>query len=385
MKITDVAFTSLKDNIAHCSPDLIDRLNIIFQKNPALKTYSAEYKYGDYIARQGSLVLPEEGQKFAFGVVVRGGIEVFMQQDEGDESEKVTTLAMLEPGNILFLHKDLDSSSVPLHMQYVTAGARAIFFLSKICNSDCLFRLAKRNNIDFEVCLTIFQQWHLFKALAKALQSRWRAHIILFTEEWLYQGLNSADLKQYLTAQGIPTSNFNANKHEIDSAVGGVIQRKSELYAAQVIKNVLAIAAGDLPGFSFIEDDNFAPIKLIQDVFKKDYGLKTLDIMHPGYIKPGVDCFYSFEFNSSIDQYAHISRKVRQSSYALVEDVQKIYDRLMEYHGKKGIEKCYEYNQVRLEFLHAGSSSLIEEGAVYFSHNRRAPFLRNGCIAIKPN
>ncbi len=374
-------FSSLQDNVAHCSPELIDRLNIIFKKNPALKVYSAEYKYGDYIAKKGSLILPEETQKFAFGLVISGGLEVFIQQNEHDEDEKVTTLAMLKPGNILFLHKDLEPSSVPLHMQYVTAGARAIFFFSKIRNSDCLFRLSKRNKVPFEQCMTVFKQWYLFRALSESLKSSWRANVILFTEEWLYQGLDSAELKYYLSAQGVPTPDFGTHKHEIDSTVGSLVLRKNELYAAQVVKNVLAIAAGDLPGFSFVEDETFAPISLIQDVFKKDYGLKTLDIMHPGYIKPGVDCFYSFEFNSSIDQYAHLTRNVRQSSSDLQRDVQKIYQRLMEYSG----EKCCEYNRVRLEFLNSASVSVIEDGVVNTSLNRRAPFLLNGCIAIKPN
>ena len=380
MKITKASWPSVKDNIANCSPELVNHLNIIFKKNRTLKTYIAEYKYGDVIAQQGMLDLPGSEQKFAFGLVLNGGLEVFIQNDE-DEC-KVTTLAMLQPGNLLFLHEDLEPSSIPLDLQYVTAGARSIFFLAQLGDSDRLFHFSKLNNTPMCMPASIFHQWELFKALASARNSDWRAKVILFSEDWLNQS-GSAELKHYLTKQGVPTPDFQSHRQEIDAAVAGVIQRKNEVHAGQILKNILSIAAGDLPGFSFAEDETFAPVKLIREAFGKDYGLELTELMQPGYIRAGVDCFYSFAFNSSVDQYARHHKKGRQSSLEVMRETQNLYSRLTEVGGWR---RGDIYDLAKLEFLHAkAKQNLSPDQKSNQIHSKQSPFLRQGCILITPH
>ena len=380
MKIFSTTWKQASETLSSQHPELLQHINAIFKTNTRLEVHTVKYSYGDTILKHG-ILNNTASDSFAFGLVLNGGLEVFIERE--DEPDKIATLAMLKPGNILFLDQDLESSVFPLALQNATSGARSIFLLPRIGNSDRYWRLARRHNIPFDPPHSLLQQWNVFVQLAQSAKSNWHSTLLLFPHAWLEQKGSDALIK-YLKRQTIPTPQFSIHKHQLDSIIDKLIEERSEICSGQILKNMFAIANGDLPGFSLAKDQTFAPIDLIQKAFTLDYGLKSAELMHPDYIHSGIECFYSIEMNNSID--FHLTPTTCQPSVALIESAQRVYGRLLECR-----QPHHNYlSSVEFEFLHLHAKNRdvkdscqksSHDGIDHFPHN---PFLRKGCIAITP-
>ena len=283
---------------------------------------------------------------------------------------------MLQPGNILFLRQALEPYVFPPLMQSVTAGARSIFLLPKIGNSERYWRMARRHRLPLELPATLFDQWQTFKSLAKNAQSNWHAKVLFFSDTWLNQP-GSEQLRAYLSAQIVPTPQLAVHKHQIDAAIDSLIEERTEILSGQILKSILSIAHGDMPGFALAEDETFAPIKLIQRAFIEDYGLKSANMMIPAYIHSGTECFYSFELNND-------KSKPNQPSVVLLEETQNLYNRLVEYWEKNSIlhkDLLASYFEVKMNFIHAYANDHTLK-AIDHGTSPHTPFLRKGAIAM---
>jgi len=366
----------VKATIAKYANSLAQELDAAFTKKPNLNVFKMQYSYGDFILNDGIFIneLPNR-HKPAFALILNGGAEVFTEKE--NKPNQVATIAMLKPGNVLFLQQNLDSNIFPTSIQNVTAGARSIFLLPKIGNSERFWRMARRNKIPLDLPICLLDQWRVFKALVTSHQSNWNTELVIFTEEWLQQENHEA-IKQCLRNQIIPSPLFNAHKQEIDVIVDQLIEERAELYSGEILKNILAIANGDIPGFSMAEDEVFAPIKLIQKVFIDDYGLKSAELMQPEYVKPESECFYSFELHNNTQSF---NKKPYQPSLDVLEDTQRLYTKLLESDN----QLLQNYLKARLEFFHAfanGERPQNNNSANNQKLSPYAPFIRKGCISI---
>ena len=366
----------VKSTIANHANLLAQELDAAFTKNPNLNVFQVQYSYGDFILKDGTFIneLPG-GHKPAFALILNGGTEVFTEKE--NKQNQVATIAMLKPGNMLFLQQNPEPCIFPTSIQNVTAGARSIFLLPKVGNSERFWRMARRHKIPMDLPTCLLDQWRVFKTLAASHQSPWNTELIIFTEEWLQQE-NSEAIKQCLRNQIIPTPLFNSHKQEIDEIVDQLIEERAELYSGQILKNILAIAKGDLPGFAMAEDELFAPINLIQKAFIEDYGLKSAELIQPEYVKPESECFYSFELHNNNTQ--GFIKKPYQPSLDVLEDTQRLYTKLLESDN----QHLQSYLKARLEFFHAFANG--EQPQNNSSNGRKlspyAPFIRKGCISI---
>lgn len=369
MKLTSTPWDSARKILSTHHAELLKQLEAV----GSFEVATIEYPYGAPILKQGVFEVEGNEKAYAFGLIVQGGLEIYLERDGG---EKIITIAMLKPGNLLFLDKVLENSIFPLSMQNVSAGARSIFLLPKIGNSDRFWRLARRNHISLDLPGSLFQQWPIFKALASAHQSSWQTQVMLFSTDWLHQQ-NSVELIQFLKSQAIPTPQLALHQQELDIAIHRLIEERAEIYSGRVLKNVLSIANGDLPGFVLADDETFAPLDLIQKAFIEDYGLSTAELIHPGYAQPGAECFYSFELHEKRDPHIDLNYKPYQSSIHVLEETQRFYMKFLE---------CTS-SPINLDFLHAFSNEhiLSKPAQPKDMSSPYSPFLRKGCIAISPD
>lgn len=369
MKLTSIPWDNARKILSTHHGELLKRLEAM----GSFGVSTIEYPYGAPILKQGVIEIEAGEKPYAFGLVLQGGLEVYLERDGG---EKIITVAMLKPGNLLFLDKALENSIFPLSMQNISAGARSIFLLPKIGNSDRFWRLARRNQISLDLPNSLFQQWPIFKALASVRQSTWRTKIMLFSTGWLHQQ-TSVELIQYLKSLAIPTPQLALHQQELDIAIHRLIEERADIYSGRVLKNVLSIANGDLPGFVLADDETFAPVSLIQKAFIEDYGVKTAELIHPGYVQPGAECFYSFELHEKRDLHIDLNHKPSQSSIHVLEETQRFYMKFLERTA----------SPINLDFLHAFSNEhiLSKPAQPKDMSSPYSPFLRKGCIAISPD
>lgn len=308
--IKEVKWEQVRQDFSKLNPALYQ----LIEKLSPNENYSfiwARYLYGDSIVKNGKLQLPVGDELVSIdspkvpSLVRRklsySPIPLSFLLNKSSEvytvcGQRIIPVKYFEPGNLFGLFETIDymlcrGSSCPVWN--VSAGARFLFFLPKISETNGYNRMKKMYDLPSMPPLEFQEQWSVFRLLA--LQSPendlWFSDVLFFTKEWFSCKNDSkewVDFKNFLYAQGWIHTHYVREETDIkleDQIFFSMITKrnlKPRPYLINTIKHLVGIAKGFVPGFKVANDLTAAPISLIQDVYMDAYRLSYLPtMMHP--------------------------------------------------------------------------------------------------------
>lgn len=241
---------------------------------------------------------------------------------------------VLSPGSFFPLSSILEKKSKiiysPNGLLTAVSGARSVFMLPKI---GCLtnHQLLQRDyNVLSPPPKSLYDHWEIFREINKSglkKQNEWKSCIIYFSKKWVDKINNDAswnNLKKFLLELANDKHEYHKNHMFYDIAYS-LIQYKRKLkpnpYLVDTICHLYKIAAGALPSYTPVCDEEFLPLGAIQQAFVESYGQKKYipTILSPSYFsiqdKNQKPVYYSLQYPTTLS----FSPKSRNQSSTIFE------------------------------------------------------------------
>lgn len=310
------------------------------------------FSFGESIFKNGKAMPHELPSDLGFFLIIDRGVEVFIESPL-----QTTPIAALQTGQTFSLDNEQNLSPLPLQLLNMTAGARSMFLYPKISNFDSHNRMFRYYNFDLSIPTPqrASNQWHMFKEIAAAKNSPWRTTILFFGNEWL-QGdtLEHHQLRDYLRDSNVPNTRFYPKKMVFELLISEAIDQlrfKPDPFLADNLKHVFAISNGFLPGHVFADDEQFAPIQVIQEAFLEQYKLAYApNILIPGYATHERVCYHSIQ-DSMMIEYAPQQRK-KTSHLTQLRELARVFDQTKDYFEKNYQPELAEFFATQFEIFH---------------------------------
>lgn len=329
---------------------------------------------------------------------------------------------IISPGAIFPLGRILKN---PTHRIYspngiltAVSGARSVFTLPKIgCMTNHL-TLQRDYNIQVPPPKSLHEHWDIFKEIVSHEETHcdWRSCILYFSKKWVDKIQNSNawhPLKELMLEYAWRSSEYQRNNNYYNIAYS-LIQNKRNLkpnpYLVDTACHLFAIAAGAVPGYAPILDNDSLPLDVLQKAFVESYGLKKYipTIMGPTQFQledqSSPPIYYSLQCPSTLS-FSPKSRSLASTSFEMRElkhivnvftnelskETNLLSDTIISDVARKAEFKFYHNKNdkhhsilnsaeiakqdIRFDAKHALSTA---PGAIYAAD---APFVR-GCISI---
>ncbi len=265
--------------------------------------YKVKYPYGSQILQNGELYLPShsnellpfkspsidrkifEDLNYNHGsnpatLVLSKSLELFFELED-----RIVPYSIIQAGSIFGLWSvfDKDVSHCPQPFLWgLTSGMRSLFMLPKISESNGHARLRSEFHVSADKPKKLLDHWSVFREIANApvVKDPWSTELLFFSKKWLTHQNDEAWLKlnNYLLNEAWQSSGYWRNQYIWD-LIFSLIQKKKGIkppaFLANIVKHLLAIGTGAVPGFSPALNDQFAPISQIQNAYIDVYGLKN--------------------------------------------------------------------------------------------------------------
>lgn len=402
--------------------------------SPDYGLYDLHLPYGCECVKKGKAYLPDaDGKMVSFdapsldnklkddlsynvgsnpvSLVLKNTFEIFM------EMSHYTIPFVLVPTGALFstwVILDPVNNYQPPFLWDVCAGARSIFMLPRISVSPKFSRLKQEFNFESDLPVNLLEQGNIFKKIVNTSNfgENWNANLLYFGKKWFTHLHDEkwAQFSSFLHDCAWKGSGYWRNEF-IWNLIFSMIQQLKHLrpnpYVADTVKHLLSMAIGAYPGFSPALDDQVAPIKRLQNIFRETYVLDEYPpiIMQPAYFsmkKESHPVYYSLQYPTTFC-FSPRSRK-RLNKIADLDDIRYILKKYMQVinSGKLNLahtplEKIAEL--VEYDFFHGNpdshehivsSKKIFEEDPVFkkaFNNDLhlkfpyKSPFLM-GCVRI---
>ena len=351
-----------KNSIAFCQWDdikeVISKLNpefaqIIDSLSPGkdLKLVRLSYTYGDHIICDGKFQLPGDQSNnltslcyanIPMFMIVENNVELFI--DNGI----IVPLNILSPGTILGLYETANYLlNKPLNSKWsVIAGARTIFTLDKLSDTKRYITLCRDLNLPIRPRkpTSLFDHWSLFKEIANSKtdsSAKWSASIIAFPKQW-FEYQNDKSLKwlkfySYLFAQTWASVNFALARLNLDIIWGDIAtilaktKIKTSPFIIDTVKQLIGVSQGHFPGFISSDDEQCAPMNVIQDclinVYQiRDYYPSIMHISPPNKPSPQNPIYYSLSYPTLLSGTPYDG--LQKSIMVNLKTIKYIFDRI---------------------------------------------------------
>ncbi len=261
------------------------------------------------------------------GIILSKESEFYTQHTDRIESYQIAV-----PGQLLGFAHIMDnvapSKNSKIHKKaYISdldldAGARLLFMLANISNSQQHNNLSEAYGINIDKPTDYMQQCKIFRAISRSLPKwiqdslpEWVQEIIFFSNKFLNQ-LISDSTKRELYAQFSHTHRlaytvwhyairtWDSEVNRIMSATGA---NDYSAYAVNIAKHLFLIAVGGAPGFAPVTNDNMCPKFLLEEAYTTNgYGLTrqwptlmqpelfNLENKQPIYYSPNLSTLFNF-------------------------------------------------------------------------------------------
>ncbi len=333
----------------------------IDQLNPGkrLPLYLFSYPFAQDIITKGIFQVPYQNQYLAltdpklpnsiredlsynFGsnpsmLVLNGTTELFIELED-----RVIPYALSEQGRLMGLWKILDddiSHCPPTFCWGMTSGARSLFLLPKLTNEKSHARLEKHFNIILEKPQEYRHQWTIFRKLAEqdAALASWNSEILCFSKAWVAHLRDPSwkGLYNYFLEQAWKSSEFWRNQYIwalTFTRIQTIHKIKPKPFIDHLVRHILTVGVGALPGFAPAIDDSLAPIARLQEIYMDIYQLQTHQplIMQPTYCslisKKSQPIYLSMQHPTALEMTPRLSTRL-----SAIEDLHEINDLLSIY------------------------------------------------------
>jgi hypothetical protein len=308
--------------------------HIIDELNPSDKFtfYRIKYNFGDEILQNAGLYLPTKsglisikdsrvdthiqdnlGYNFGsnpVGMLLEHSVELFIAS-----ADRIIPYAIIQPGHVFGTWRILDtkvSYCPPTFIWGMTAGARSLFMLAKISENASHLHLSKKLHIKIEKPKSLVDHGKVFREIANSndFKEPWQVEFLFFSKKWFEQLHDKGweKFKLYLLDAAWQSSSYWRNEY-VWNYVFSLIQQnrniKPPTYIANIVKHLLAIGVGAMPGFRPAFDDTLGPIKRLQEIYINEYNLKDYApiIMAPSNfsLKDTSPIYYSLQYPTTIE------------------------------------------------------------------------------------
>lgn len=293
---------SLKNDIKEANLQLFEKIESL-SVSDNMPLYLATYEYGDYVKKDGVFYLVDnKGNNISIdnqsmpddfvadldyrstipmGLVIAKSVELYVE-----EGGKIIPFGLYQTGDVFGLNavvypeKSLDLGS----FWQMTAGCRSTFTPYSISNAGALNSLSKKYSLDVAKPAHYYDHWEMFRALSKSCNSKWEAKVIYFPRQWFDPDINTAcsEFRLYLYDYVWVKMMYWKNIYLFDMVYSRLLSFCKgfvpNIFIIEVVKHLILMASGALPGFTFASDENAIPMSLLTNIFTDDYKLKDKPI-----------------------------------------------------------------------------------------------------------
>lgn len=419
--IVESSWNDIKNNILGLNPELAQ---IITKINPSdqYKIYRASYSFGDMIMSNGKFNVPINNQILAidnqnvpsnisndlssyngmpFGILLNKSFETFVSI-----GNRVIPFEIIEPGVPFSLWKNLDSeiSFQGLFKWNVCAGSRSIFVLPKISDNYSHQKLQKILKIDATAPRSLEEQWKLFVEIYNVQKTikPWHLDVLFFSKKWIDSAKSNPewfDLHRFLLKRGWETSSFWRNEVAfrliynkfIEALTEKGIKSKPKILA--IVKHLILIGLGLLPGFCPAIDEQFCPLNLLQSSYIEHYQLKDYipTIMRPKYfsLEDQQPVYFSLQWDTLLEPYQEDKSQINVMD--LLEDVLKTMEYFTSFIQNKNANfeiystPLQNITKVKYEYYHNSQSYLkdVKHTKSLIEFDERFLYLKNNDLSRK--
>lgn len=257
-------------------------------------------------------------QSNPIGIVLKNSFELFISL-----KERVIPFGLIRPGRVFGLWRLFDEgiTFAPRNFPWgLTAGARSLFMLAKISEQKRHQRLKHTFNLSPDKPQDLKDHHAIFSSIAnhKMHGEPWMADILFFSNDWFEHRNDSAwlEFNYYLLNKTWQGSSYWRNQF-IWNIVFSLIQNKKLIkpspYIIDIVKHLLGLASGVIPGFQSAPNDNFAPISRIKTAYDEIYKMSYPSvIMQPTYFsmfERGQPVYYSLQYPTSFETHLKANAK----------------------------------------------------------------------------
>lgn len=436
--LEEVKWKDVREAVTKVNPELaavIDDLKL----NDNCRLYKAKYPFGSTILKEGIFYCPtpdgllaplddhrisskvREDLSYAHtnppAIALDHSVELFMKLESG-----IMPLIIIRKGKIFGLWRALDPDPLlSYHIGgewHMVAGARSIFMLPKITDSVSYKKLSRFYQIKHPLPPHLLDHQAIFTQMAqsKNFPKSWSTELLFFSAEWFKARTteNWIHFDHFLLKNAWDTSQFWRNKFIFDFMWDSFVMELSKKnnmvkpYIVDIVKHLIIIALGVLPGFAPALDNEYAPINQFQEDFIEIYGLKNFApvIMVPQYFNQNEKNSRPIYWSLQLPYYFRSTPKPRTENSIMedLRDIKRLLDLFINAAAKnkiKGIihtpiERCIE--TIQFDYFHSDpdpedhirlATEIPKEDNAFIYHKGKhnnafsqiSPFIR-GCIRI---
>ena len=436
--LEEIAWENVREEVHKVNPFLTELIDE-FCTHSQLPLYRGRYPFGATIVKDGIFYLPTSkgtvlplnddsipqsmqenvgyNNGIPLGIVLRNSAELFMCP-----KARTIPFSIMQPGKLFGLWRALSSSLSYLAPQvwHMVAGARNIFFLPRITDTPSYKKLARARGIKQPMPRNLLDQWPMLTQLASHpnFSHKWYTDMLFFPFSWLNikdgARLNSLPFHHYLLQEAWKSAEHWRNKVIYDfiwdSFIKEIINEhniKASPHLIDIVKHLILVGLGALPGFSPALDNQSAPI----DGFKEDlvsiYDLKkfapTIMVPHHFSLEEDKPVYVSLQLptyfesaprprtpNSVMEELREIRMLINAFHYAVTEGTLKtvVGQPISEFFSKVNYEFFHSEHDPDQTIKHSKLMVAEDESLIKCSLNygqrtfsEISPFVR-GCIRI---
>lgn len=279
--------------------DIVDNID----ETHHLPLYLLEYEYGDIIASPDQNFLhPTKpygdvfGKFIPFSIVIDKKFEMFVEI-----GEKSFCYRVYEKGMVFKTARFLEDyeNNEPKDIIKISAGARNTFLLPKVSETLPHREMCAHFNTIFTQPRSLEDHHLVFKEIAGAAKSSWKAKLLCFSPEWYTQMLERKPLHLYALMKRY-NNRFDSYLRSVPlyeillSYIRSMEEQNNiNTFTYEIFKHLYAIGCGVTPGFSPVINDDFLPYECIAKVYRDIYKIKTIPFaMEPSYFQKNSDPIY---------------------------------------------------------------------------------------------
>jgi hypothetical protein len=242
------------------------------------------------------------------GILVKGSTEVYR-----DFADRIFSLGFFTNGLNIGIY-ELFGPPAPYSL---SAGARTIFMIPKISEMGAHRKLKYVFNVRGNPPKELFDQWHLFKELARNFKNLWECEIYFLTSRWVEEMPNKLGwlrFKNYLLEKAWKQTEYARNRTVFEVSWKDFCEVVADKglpvnpYLIETLRNLIFIAQGALPAFTPARDNSVAgPTPDLQRAYIEGYGLKlyvpTLMIPWHFSLNEDIAVYYSLQSPTALEVF----------------------------------------------------------------------------------
>lgn len=307
----ELTWGDVKDEVKAVNKPLYEIIETI-KPESNLVLYKIKYKFGDLIAQEGILNVPDWSGRLApitsdrisceiknkigyrsipLFMILKNSSEVFVNM-----VDRIVPLNVFHPGSLLGLFETSDylTNRISYPIWSVSAGCRTLFMLPSLADSQGVNRLRRYYDYPNRVRPThLHDHFDIFKSIANSpkFDQDWECEILIFSESWL----NTANPNLFNFHHHLFSVLWEQSQYALEKVKFSFIWQiftkalytrklNPRPYLADTIKHLFLIAAKSWPGFCPADDtQRMAPTDGLQNAIMDIYQLKNYipTIMHP--------------------------------------------------------------------------------------------------------